>query len=92
MTYTLMLTSIAIEDIEFHKRSGDKTTLKKLSVLFDKLAEHPMTVIGKPEEMKYNFTGCWSRRINSKHRLVYRIDNEIVTVVILQARGHYRDK
>jgi len=92
MSYTLKLTPIAIEDIEFHKRLGDKATLKKLSVLFDELTEHPKTGTGKPEEMKYNFTGCWSRRINSKHRLVYRIDNEIVTVVILQARGHYNDK
>jgi len=45
MSYTLKLTPIAIEDIEFHKRSGDKATLKKLSVLFDELTEHPKTVI-----------------------------------------------
>jgi toxin YoeB len=92
MSYTLKLTPIAIEDIEFHKRSGDKATLKKLSVLFSELVEHPKTGTSKPEEMKYNFVGCWSRRINDKHRLVYRIDNEIVTLIILQARGHYSDK
>jgi toxin YoeB len=92
MSYILKLTPIAIEDIEFHKRSGDKSTLKKLSFLFSELVEHPKTGTGKPEEMKYNFVGCWSRRINNKHRLVYRIDNEIVTVIILQARGHYSDK
>jgi len=89
MSYSLKLTAIAIEDIEFHKKSGDKATLKKLSILFNELTEHPKTGPGKPEEMKYNFAGCWSRKINNKHRLVYRIDNEIVTVIILQAGGHY---
>ena len=92
MSYTLKLTPDTIEDIEFHKKQGDKAILKKLSVLFDELTEHPMTGTGQPEEMKYGFSGCWSRRINSKHRLVYRIDNEVVTVIILQARGHYNDK
>jgi len=92
MIYILKLTPIAIEDIEFHKKSGDKATLKKLAILFNELTEHPKTGTGKPEEMKYIFAGCWSRRINSKHRLVYRIDNEIITVIILQARGHYSDK
>ncbi len=58
MSYTLKLTPIAIEDIEFHKKSGDKATLKKLSVLLDELTEHPKTGTGKPEEMKYNFPGC----------------------------------
>lgn len=92
MSYSLKLTPVAIDDIEFHKRSGNKAILKKLSVLFNELIEHPMTGTGGPEEMRYNFSGCWSRRINSKPRLVYRIDNEIVTVIILQARGHYKDK
>jgi toxin YoeB len=92
MSYTLKLTPVAIEDIEFHKRSGNKAILKKLSVLFNELTEHPMTGTGKPEEMKSNFAGCWSRRINSKHRLVYKIENEIVTVIILQARGYYSDR
>jgi len=92
MSYILKLTPIAIEDIEFHKRAGDKATLKKLSVLFDELIEHPTTGTGKPEAMRFNSKGCWSRRINSKHRLVYRIDNEVVTVIILLARGHYTDK
>lgn len=92
MSYTLKLTPVAIEDIEFHKRSGNRAILKKLSVLFNELIVHPATGTGKPEEMKYNFAGYWSRRINSKHRLVYSIENEIVTVIILQARGHYKDK
>ncbi|WP_221411219.1 Txe/YoeB family addiction module toxin [Epilithonimonas xixisoli] len=47
---------------------------------------------GKPEQLKYNFTGYWSRRINQKDRIVYRVDNDIVTVYIVSAMGHYGDK
>lgn len=92
MSYTLNLTPDAIEDIEFHKKSGDKATLKKLAALLNELTEHPRTGAGNPEEMKYDFAGCWSRRINKKHRLVYRIEEKKVTVIILKASGHYKDK
>jgi len=92
MSYTLKLTPNAIEDIEYLKKAGDKATLRKLGVLLEELTEHPRTGTGQPEELKYNFTGCWSRRINSKHRLVYRIVDEQVVVIILYASGHYKDK
>jgi len=92
MSYTLKLTTNAIEDIEYLKKAGDKATLRKLGVLMEELTEHPRTGTGQPEELKHNFTGCWSRRINSKHRLVYRIEEEQVVVIILYASGHYNDK
>jgi len=92
MSYTLKLTADAIQDIEQLKKSGDKATLKKLAVLFEELTEHPRTGTGQPEELKYNFSGCWSRRISAKHRLVYRIEDQQITVIILYASGHYQDK
>ena len=92
MSYTLKLTADAIQDIERLKKSGDKATLKKLALLFEELTEHPRTGTGQPEELKHNFSGCWSRRINTKHRLVYRIEEEKITVIILYASGHYMDK
>ena len=92
MSYALKLTADAMEDIEYLKKAGDKSTLKKLAVLFEELTEHPRTGTGQPEELKYNLSGCWSRRINAKHRLVYRIEDEQVTVIILFARGHYHNK
>ena len=92
MSYSLKLTADAIEDIEYLKKSGDKATLKKLAILLVELTAHPSTGTGQPEELKYNFSGCWSRRINAKHRLVYRIEEEQVVVVVLFARGHYADK
>ena len=92
MSYTLQLTADAIQDIEKLKKAGDKATLKKFSVLLGELTEHPRTGTGQPEELKHNFSGCWSRRINAKHRLVYRIEEEKITVIILYASGHYKDK
>ncbi len=92
MSYTLQLTADAIQDIEKLKKAGDKATLKKLSVLLEELTEHPRTGTGQPEELKHNFSGCWSRRINAKHRLVYRIKEEKNMVIILYASGHYKDK
>lgn len=92
MTYTIKFTPEAISDIEFHKKSGDKATLKKISTLLIELAEHPTTGTGQPEELKYDLSGCWSRRINQKHRLVYSIEETQVIVEILQAAGHYNDK
>lgn len=92
MIYTLQLTADAIQDIERLKKAGDKDTLRKLSVLLEELTEHPRTGTGQPEELKHNFSGCWSRRINAKHRLVYRIEEEKIKVIILFASGHYKDK
>ena len=64
--------------------------LKKLNTLLNELREHPETGTGKPERLKY--IDKWSRRINDKHRLIYEIFDQIVTVVIVQAYGHYDDK
>lgn len=92
MSYKLELTLNAEKDIKYLKKSGDKVTLRKLNKLFEELTEHPRTGTWQPKEPKYNYSGCWSRKINKKDRLVYRIEDEIVTVVILQTLGHYRDK
>jgi toxin YoeB len=50
---------------------------------------HPTEGIGKPEPLRHVMEGCWSRRIDEEHRLVYLIRND--DVVILQARFHYRN-
>ena len=87
MSYHLDFTNKAKEDIAFHKKSGNKPIQKKLLVLLNELAETPFTGTGKPEQLKHNLSGHWSRRINHEHRLVYEvIDN---TVFILSAKDHY---
>lgn len=87
MAYHLDFSKQALKDIDFHKKSGNKTTLKKLLVLLDELAEHPFTGTGKPEQLKYNLSGLWSRRINREHRLVYEVAKD--SVLVYSAKGHY---
>jgi toxin YoeB len=92
MSYVLEFSDHALEDIEKHKKAGDQSVLRKLQHLFNELREHPMTGIGQPEKLKHELTGLYSRRINKKHRLVYSIKEEVVTVYILSVWSHYRDK
>ena len=92
MNYTLDFSKTALEDIEKHKKSGDKPTLRKIEKLLNELMEHPTTGTGQPEMLKHELSGLYSRRINRKHRLVYSISEQIVTVYVLSARSHYGDK
>jgi toxin YoeB len=87
MAYQLNFTEKADEDIAFHKKAGNKVILKKMLALLEELVEHPSTGTGKPEPLKYNLPGMWSRRISREHRLIYEVEEN--TVFILSAKGHY---
>ena len=77
----------AKEDIAFWKNSGNKKIMAKISELISAIELHPFEGIGKPEPLKHNLTGCWSRRINQEHRIVYELaDNKIL---IHSLKGHY---
>ncbi len=92
MTYTLRFSKTALEDIARHKKSGDKATVKKIEKLLNELMEHPTSGTGQPEKLKHDLAGLYPRRIDQKHRLVYSIDEQIVTVQVLSAWAHYGDK
>ncbi|MDD4191347.1 MAG: Txe/YoeB family addiction module toxin [Mangrovibacterium sp.] len=81
-----------LEDIQVHKKAGQKSVLEKINLLIDELREHPYTGTGCPEPLKYNKKGQWSRRITKKHRLVYIVEEQKVTVLLLAALGHYDNK
>lgn len=68
-------------------QSTDKVLLKKINALIKEIERTPFEGNGKPEPLRHNLAGYWSRRINLEHRLVYKIDND--TVVIFQCRYHY---
>lgn len=87
MSFYLDFSDQAKSDIDAHKKSGNKIVLKKIFVLLEELTQHPFEGTGKPELLKYNLAGSWSRRINQEHRLVYEVFNDIV--FILSAKGHY---
>ena len=80
-------TKKAKEDIAFWKNSGNKKIMAKISELITVISQTPFEGIRKPESLKHNLTGCWSRRINQEHRIVYEIaDNKIL---IHSLKGHY---
>ena len=65
----------------------DKKTLKRINQLVKDIIRNPFEGIGKPEPLKGNLTGFWSRRIDEEHRLVYVVEDSIV--VLISCRGHY---
>jgi len=91
MIYTLDFTDFAKRDIALLRKS-DSILYKKVEKLLAELIEHPTTGTGKPEPLKGNRSGQWSRRISQKHRLIYEIREEVVTVLVLSTYGHYDEK
>ena len=78
----------AIEDFKYWHKSGNLVIQKKIQQLFISIKENPFEGIGKPEALKYNLSGKWSRRINEEHRIVYEVADELIRVYSL--RGHYK--
>jgi toxin YoeB len=87
-----MISQDALNDIAKLRKSGDVAAIQKLDKLLNELREHPTTGTGSPEQLKFEFTGKWSRRITFKHRLIYEINEELISVIVVQAYGHYSDK
>jgi len=65
----------------------DKSKLKKINQLIKESLRTPFDGTGKPEALKNEYSGYWSRRIDSEHRLVYSFENEILTII--SCRFHY---
>ena len=80
------------DDVRTHKKSGQKAILAKITNLIKELREHPTTGTGNPEPLIGARKGQWSRRITGKHRLIYQIYEDIITVGVISAWGHYGDK
>jgi toxin YoeB len=66
----------------------DKKMLKRINQLIKDVQRSPFEGIGKPEPLKHEWSGCWSRRIDDTHRLVYSVSND--GVVIVAVRDHYK--
>ena len=65
----------------------DKVLFKRINQIIKDIKRSPFEGIGKPEALKNNLSGLWSRRIDREHRIVYLVDDN--AIVILQCRGHY---
>ena len=68
-------------------QSYDKKSLKRINQLIKDIIRNPFDGIGKPELLKKNLAGLWSRRIDDEHRIVYIIESDVI--IILSCRGHY---
>jgi len=68
-------------------QQNDKNMLKKINELIKEIKRNPFVGIGKPEPLKNEYSGCWSRRIDKTHRLVYKVDGD--SIFIMQCRFHY---
>lgn len=79
----------ALKDRKFWKKSGNKTIIKKITSLIEVIEDTPFEGIGKPEQLKHEFSGYWSRRINKEHRIVYQILEDENKILILSLKGHY---
>lgn len=90
--FRVIVSDQAKKDLLQIQRSGDKASIKKVEQIISELYIHPETGTGKPERLKFDLTGYWSRRINRKDRLIYFIENDIITVTVVSALGHYSDR
>jgi toxin YoeB len=83
---TLVFSDDAWEDYLYWQHTDPKI-LKRINMLIKEIQRTPYEGIGKPESLKYGYSGYWSRRINDEHRLVYKV--EANSLLIAQLRYHY---
>ena len=87
--YRIVFSNDAKKDLkELSKKSPQ--AVKKLSKLLEEIREHPRTGTGQVEPLKGYDGNVYSRRITYEHRLVYRIYDEVIVVLVLAAFGHYK--
>jgi len=82
----LVFTELSWEDYLFWQKN-DKQKLKRINEILKDISRNPYDGIGKPEPLKFNYAGFWSRRIDEEHRLIYRIDED--EIQIAKCRFHY---
>ena len=70
-------------------QTQDRKTLKRINLLIKDISRSPFDGLGKPEPLKGNLTGFWSRRIDEENRLVYVVEEKVI--ILISCRGHYED-
>lgn len=89
MKYTLRIEIQADKDIRRVVKSARASDIIKLRKILDELEIHPDTGTGKPEKLRHELSGFWSRRLNKKDRIIYEINEEEAIVTVLSVLGHY---
>lgn len=91
MIYQLLFTKGALASIRKIKKSSP-AIFKKIQALLDDIMDHPRTGIGHPEPLVGGGDTRYSRHIRAFQRILYEIDDERVTVLVVEVEGHYNDK
>lgn len=87
--YKIRFTETADEDVRYWKQSGQKIAMAKIQRLLVDMQQHPLTGLGKPEALRFDLSGKYSRRIDTKNRLVYDVDESSMIITVHSLRGHY---
>ena len=85
----LILLESAIADRDYWKKTHNTAIMKRISLLLEDILLHPFTGIGKPEPLKGDLRGKWSRRINDEHRIIYKVSDNKVYVYVFSMHFHY---
>lgn len=85
----VVLLEKARKDRDYWKKTGNVKIMKRITDLLNDIEKHPFTGIGKPEPLKGNLQGKWSRRINNEHRMVYSISNGRIYIYVFSLKDHY---
>ncbi len=85
----IVFTKDGFEDYKYWELE-DRKTLKRINLLIEDISRNGNVGLGKPEMLKNDFSGLWSRRINEKNRLIYKIEDNLI--IIFACRTHYSDK
>lgn len=92
MKYSVKLSALAREQLDAWRKCGNIPALYKLLTIMQELEEHPSSGTGKPERLKGDYSGYWSRRITKADRVVYSINGTEVLVNVISLKGHYSDR
>jgi toxin YoeB len=87
-----VISSKARKEIQLHYKSGNKTVIRRIEQIFLELSNTPYQGAGNPEPLKYQLAGYWSRRIYRKDRVIYKVYEDRVVVLVVSTIGHYDDK
>ena len=86
----IILSDKALEHIDYWKRANNIAVQKRITELKNAIITSPFKGIGKPEPLKHELAGKWSRRIDRGNRFVYAVENN--TLYIYSLKGHYETK
>ena len=85
-SWGLRFSENAIKDLTFWAKTNPKK-YSKCKQIFEHILTDPFTGIAKPEPLRHQLSGCWSRRLDKQHRIVYKVENKVITIIA--CRYHY---